>query len=134
MIEGNPYLTRFKRNGSLSSADIETFESMIGFELPKDYVKFIQYCNGGVGRIGEHGFAQFWRTEEMLELNRAYSVSERVPGLFLFGSDGGNEAFAFDMRSYPISYVKVTYIPMSPDDIIYMANDFASFLEILGNR
>ena len=133
MIEGNPYLTRFKRHGAISSADVEAFESTIGLKLPEDYVDFMQESDGGVGLIGEHGFAQFWRIEEILELNRAYLVSERVPGLFFFGSDGGNEAFAFDTRVSPMSYVKVTFIPMSPEDIIHIANDFTNFLEALGS-
>src|SRR5947208_692177 len=90
--------------------------------------------NGGVGPIGEHGFARFWRIEELLELNTAYLVSECIPGLFLFGSDGGNEAFAFDTRMYPMPIVEVPFILMIYEDIIHMAYDFGTFLEVLGSE
>lgn len=133
MIDENLLLSQFDRNGSLSDADIEAFENRIKFSLPEDYAKFMKASNGGEGPIGKYGYARFWKLEEILELNRAYQVHEYAPGLFLFGSDGGGEAFAFDTRTLPMPVVEVTFISMGHDDVIRMANTFDEFLEKLGN-
>jgi len=36
-------------------------------------------------------------------MNEVYEVAKYAPGLILFGSDGGDEAFAFDFRTEPTS-------------------------------
>ena len=134
MIEEHPLLLQFRRNGTVSLAEIDALEGMIDLKLPEDYVEFLRLSNGGEGPIGEHGYARFWRVEELVERNEAYEVSERVPGLFLFGSDGGNEAFAFDTRKSPMLFVEVPFILMIYEDIIHMSYDFEAFLKVLGSE
>ena len=38
-----------------------------------------------------------WRAEELVEMNRAYKTAEFFPNLFFIGSNGGGEAYAFDL-------------------------------------
>jgi len=45
-------------------------------------------------------------------MNKSYGVNDYAPGLFLFGSDGGGEAFAFDARSDAKPIVSVPFIGM----------------------
>ena len=104
----------------------------LGFQLPTDYVDFLQATNGGEGPVGTCGYARIWRLDELLKWNEAYQVADRAPGLFLFGTDGGGEAFAFDTRKSPMPIVEVTFISMSHEDVIEMALDFESFLDVLG--
>jgi hypothetical protein len=56
--------------------------------------------NGGEGFIGEN-YLRAWPVEDLIQSNKDYRVDEAAPGLFLFGSSGGGEAFAFDTRSAP---------------------------------
>jgi hypothetical protein len=63
--------------------------------LPEDYVAFLQRANGGEGFVGER-YVRLWKAEELIEVNRGYNVAEFFPNLFLIGTDGGGEAYAFD--------------------------------------
>jgi hypothetical protein len=57
-------------------------------------------------------------------------VEEYTPGLILFGSDGGEEAFAFDMRTDNIKYVMVPYM-LEFEAIIDQGNSIIEFFERL---
>jgi hypothetical protein len=82
-----------------------------GFRLPEDYAKFLQGVDGGEGFVG-NTYLILWRAEELLAMNRAYQVAEYAPGLFLFGSDRGGEAFGFDTRSDTKPIVSVPFAGM----------------------
>jgi hypothetical protein len=76
---------------------VKKVESVFGVAFPDDYVEFITYTNGAEGSIGEN-YLVLWAIDEIIELNEGYSVNEFPKGLVLFGSDGGDKAFAFDSR------------------------------------
>ena len=69
-----------------------------------------------------------WRVEELLEFNKAYEVADFAPGLMLFGSDGGAEAFAFDMRSASKPIVDVPFVGMQLGLARPVAANFREFL------
>jgi hypothetical protein len=104
-------------------------QSHLKFKLPHDYVQFLQQMNGGEGFIGEN-YLRAWPIEELIQNNKDYDVEEGAPGLFLFGSNGGGEAFAFDTRSAPPSIVAVPFI-LNLEDAIVLATTFDSFLQHL---
>ncbi|MBS1910957.1 MAG: SMI1/KNR4 family protein [Bacteroidetes bacterium] len=99
--------------------------------LPDDYIEFLKYANGGEGPIGSEGYIMLWRIEELIELNSAYQVAEYAPGLFLIGSDGSGDAFAFDTRSNAWSVVALPFVGMSLDLASPLASTFDEFLEFL---
>jgi hypothetical protein len=94
----NQLLERFRRNAPAASANIEAFEREASVVLPSEYRQFLQVSDGGVGIIGPAGYAMLWRVNDLLRSNREYEVAEYAPGLLLFGSNGGGEGFAFDLR------------------------------------
>ena len=120
----------FKGNPATTAATIRGFEATSGIRLREDYAAFLMQSNGGEGFIGE-GYAMLWRLEELLEKNDAYKVDEYAPGLFLFGSDGGGEAFAFDIRSDKRPIVSVPFIPLNHSEARFLAMDFESFIHVL---
>jgi hypothetical protein len=67
--------------------------------------------NGGDGFVGEN-YLMVWPVEELIKSNKDYRVAEAAPGLFVFGSSGGGEAFAFDTRVTPPGIVTVPFIVM----------------------
>jgi SMI1 / KNR4 family (SUKH-1) len=101
--------------------------------LPSDYVEFLQKMDGGEGFIGPNAYVILWRVGELLDINKAYEVSDYAPGLFLFGSDGGGEAFAFDMRLSSRPIVEVPFVGMDLNLIRPKGATFYEFLNLLAN-
>jgi hypothetical protein len=123
-------LAKFNGNPPLKTGVIRQFETESGFRLPDDYARFFQQRNGGEGFVG-NAYVILWRVEELLEMNKAYQVAEYAPGLFLFGSDGGGEAFAFDTRSDASPIVAVPFVGMELKLARPVAQSFEAFLEEL---
>jgi hypothetical protein len=121
---------KFNGNPPSGAPAIRQFEIESGVRLPDDYAQFLQQVNGGEGFVG-NAYVILWRVEELLEMNRAYQVAEYAPGLFLFGSDGGGEAFAFDIRSDAKPIVSVPFVGMDLNLARPVARDFKTFLEEL---
>jgi hypothetical protein len=126
MINRN-LLSQFNGNLSASKQAFDGLEK----SLPDDYIEFLAYCNGGEGFIGENSYVIFWTVEELPEMNEAYEVSKYAKELFLFGSDGGGEAYGFDTRSSPATIVQVPFVGMDTSLAQYIADDFSSFLQYL---
>lgn len=123
-------LAKFNGNPPSKAVALRQFESESSFRLPHDYTSFLQQTNGGEGFIGD-SYLILWRMEELVEKNKAYQAAEYAPGLFLLGSDGGGEAFAFDMRSEAKPIVAVPFVGMDLRLIRPVAQSFEVFLEKL---
>ncbi len=123
-------LAKFSGNPPSDAVAIRQFETESGFRLPDDYESFLRQTNGGQGFVG-NAYLILWRMEELLEMNKAYQVADYAPGLFLFGSDGGGEAFAFDTRSDTKPIVSVPFVGMELKLARPVAPDFKMFLEEL---
>jgi hypothetical protein len=121
----------FNANPPASPISIEKCEAGLGFLLPADYAHFLRRMNGGEGFLGENAYLVLWRVEELIEMNAGYKVAEAPQELFLFGSNGAGEAFAFDTRSRPPAIVAVPFVGLDWDDAIFIARDFRGFLERL---
>jgi SMI1 / KNR4 family (SUKH-1) len=101
-------------------------------KLPADFMDFLKTANGATGFIRKgRAYVDLWSTDTMIESNRGYQVAKFAPGLLLFGSDGGGEAFGFDMRSVPWSVVVVPFVGMFWDDAVVNGTSFSDFLERL---
>jgi hypothetical protein len=87
---------------------------------------FLERTNGGEGFIGER-YVQLWRAEDLVEVNREYKTAEFFPNLFLIGSDGGGEAYAFDVSENEPTVFEVPFIGMS-SDARAIASSFDSFV------
>jgi SMI1 / KNR4 family (SUKH-1) len=121
---------RFTGNVPASPALVDRCQASVRFRLPGDYRQFLQRMNGGEGFIGRH-YLMLWRIEEVVKENTGTYYAEAAPGLSLFGSDGGGEAFAFDTRFSPASIVIVPFIGMELSAAYCLAPTFNSFLKRL---
>jgi hypothetical protein len=81
--------------------------------LPEHYRNFLMEANGGERALGEEGYVALWQVGELGESNLGYSVEEFAPGLLLVGSDGGDMAYALDLRREGAPVVTLPFIPMS---------------------
>ena len=125
-------LRDFNPGPPASIQDVRHCEESAGVTFPKDFVEFLQLCNGGEGFVGS-AYLILWRVEELSEMNRAYQVAKYAPGLFMFGSDGGGEAFAFDINATNTPIVSVPFVGMDRASAVLLAESFNDFLTQLAS-
>lgn len=118
-------------NSGASKRILKELEIQLGISFPQEYTDFFEYSNGAEGAIGESSYLVLWPIEEIIPLNDAYEVNEFVPGLLLFGSDGGGTGYAFDTRSKNMPIVEVPFIGMGLDNMKLCGQTFVEFLQYL---
>ena len=123
-------LAKVSGNAPVNASSLRKVESEIGLRLPQDYAEFLQQADGGEGFVG-NAYLILWRVGDLVEMNKAYQVAEYAPGLIVFGSDGGGEAFAFDTRTEAQPIVSVPFVGMELKSARPMALTFKAFLEDL---
>lgn len=124
------YLKEFNLNPPIEDGLVASDSKTITSSLPDTYYQFLREGNGGEGFVGET-YLILWRLEELEELNEAYKVSEYAPGFLLFGSNGGGEAFAFDVRESPTKIGKIPFVGMDKARFTLISDDFEQFLQYL---
>jgi hypothetical protein len=130
LVSPNKLFAEFDANPPASYDALARCQSNLRFLLPADYVQFLVQMNGGEGFVGKN-YLRAWPVEDLIQFNKDYLVDEAAPELFLFGSSGGGEAFAFDTRSSSPPIVAVPFIIISLEDAIVIAPNFNSFLQHL---
>jgi len=127
LVSPEKLFAKFDANPPANSGSIARCQAHLAVPLPQDYVQFLRQMNGWEGFIGKN-YLRAWPVEDLIQSNKDYRVDEAAPGLFLFGSSGGGEAFAFDTRSAPPPIVAVPFIVLNLEDAIVMAPNFTEFL------
>jgi hypothetical protein len=56
-----------------------------------------------------------WKAEELITRNLGYKVTEFFPNFFFIGSDGGGEAYAFDISGDDATVFEVPFMGMPSD-------------------
>jgi hypothetical protein len=127
-------LSNFQGNSPISALEIEKFEATSGLSLPLDYLEFLKRSNGGEGFIGPNSYVILWKLNDLIDLNRSYQVAEYAPGLFVFGSDGGGEAYAFDMRPSLPTIVSIPFVGMDLSVVRFISSTFTGYLDTLSKQ
>lgn len=125
-------LEDWQLNPGASEAIIVNIISGLSISLPIDYIEFLQRYDGGEGFIGDH-YLILWRAEELKVFNEEYEVEEYAPGLFLFGSDGGGEAYGFDVRESSMPVIRVPFVGMDLKYAKVVASSFTDLLKRLAS-
>jgi hypothetical protein len=125
----NEEIPAFQANGPASPEALSSLRAGVTRRLPEAYIAFLARSNGGEGFIGER-YVRLWRAEELLEANREYNVAEFFPNLFLIGSDGGGEAYAFNVSGDDQTLFEVPFIGL-PSDARAVADSFDAFISAL---
>jgi hypothetical protein len=115
-------------------AEIAALRAVTPSTLPDSYFAFLGVTNGGEGDLGvEPGWFVPWRAEDVLLNNIEYQLAESAPGLFGFGSNGGGECLAFDLREVGAGrIVMVPFIGMDLQEAIVIAENFDQFALFVG--
>ena len=116
---------------SITSSDVLLEVGLkLGIKLPDQYISFMMDSNGAEGNIGS-SYLAIWTTEQIVQLNKEYEVSDFTPGLVYFGSDGGEMAYAFDNRLEKITIVEFPFESISIEDVKLCGTTFTGFLKHL---
>jgi hypothetical protein len=79
-------------------------------QAPGDYLQAFAHYQGGAGEVGT-AYLDLWEPEEVFGANEDYQVAEFAPGFTIFGSDGGDTAYAFERTSgviYTFPFIGMT--------------------------
>lgn len=123
-------LKHFNKRPPALPEQIVAFSALSGLVLPQDYTSFLKQANGGEGLVGPSAYLILFAVDELASLNKAYHVEDYVPGLLVFGSDGGGEAFAFNARD-SMRVVRVPFVGMDASVVEPLADNFTTFIEHL---
>ena len=121
-------LSDFERNAGASADVISECERHFGREFLKDYLDFMMISNGGEGFIGPNSYLRLWKIEELSSMNDGYETADQLPDCLLFGTDGGDEAFAFDMRTSQVKIVQLPFLGMEWEHAWLLSDSFHGFL------
>lgn len=95
-------------------------------KVPNDYLTLLKNFHGGSGLVGD-SYVDLWEPLNIYDLNQGYKVEEFAPGFTIFGSDGGDMAFAFDRNTGFIYHF--AFIGMTIDEPATFISEY--FLEFL---
>ena len=116
-----------------SDAAIDKLRQAVPVPLPEEYFSLLRISNGGEGPIDLPPlYFQLYDAEYVGVLNRDSVQREAYPGFFVFGSDGGLESIAFDLREqtpWPI----VMFDPVAgTESAEIIATNMADFIRAIG--
>jgi hypothetical protein len=119
-------MVRIDRNVAPTVEEIEIFFKQVDFILPEGFMNFFSETNGADISTDEK-FILLWALTDMMQLNKEYSVEEYAPEFFIFGSDGGDTAFAIEKGT---GYIyEMPFIGMSKEESIFRNKTFTEFVE-----
>ena len=119
--------SNFDINIPATTGQIQEMEKHFNFQFPDDYKEFLKFTNGLEGFTTDN-YLVLWTTDELVQLNQAYNVNEFISNTIIFGSDGGEEAFAFDISSSSPTIIKLPFIGMGHIANEKLSNTFETFL------
>lgn len=114
------------RNTAPSVQEVEVFLKQIDFTLPKGFIEFFRESNGADISTDEN-YILLWALTDMIQLNTDYSVEEYAPEFFIFGSDGGDTAYAIEKSTSDI--YEMPFIGMSKEEALFKNKTFTEFIE-----
>lgn len=125
------FLDGLNREAGATDTAIAESENRLRRKLPTEYIDFLKLTNGGEGFVGKNSYVMLWPIGDLPSMNQSYEVEKYVPGLVIFGSDGGGEAYGFDTRSAEWPIVQVPFVGMAWSVAQPMGASFHDFLERL---
>jgi len=114
-----------KNNPPLDS-EVSSFLSKIDFQLPSGFIDFFKEANGADISTDDK-FVALWALTDMVQLNKEYNVEQYAPEFFVFGSDGGDTAYAIEKSTGDI--YEMPFIGMSKEEATCISKTFTGFIE-----
>ncbi len=107
---------------------IEQIQSFVHFNLPVDYLTFLQHYQGFEGFIGAE-FVRLWDLDELIEANTDYQIFENLPNTLGIGGNGSSEFIAIEKTDdNSIRVVLSPFIDLDKQYHVEIGNSFTDFL------
>ena len=113
--------------------EIAELKKAVGYELPLGYLDLLRESNGGDGELALSPlWFQLWDIAFAIQMATDDFYRSEFDGLFFFGSNGGLESIAFDMRGpLPWPIVMVDCIA-GIETAEHVASSIDEFIEAIG--
>ena len=111
--------------------ELRELRDRVSSGYPSGHEEFLRHSNGAEGPYGRTQYLVLWSSRDLIERNEGYAVQEFAPGLLLFGTDGGDTGYGFDIRSIPWAVVETPIIGMDWSKARTVAKSFTTFLQNL---
>jgi len=90
---------KWRAEAPAAETDIAMLVSEAKIELPGEYLDLLRFSNGGEGPLALPPlYFQLYAVRECIDLCLNEEILHRFPTLLFFGSNGGLESIAFDLR------------------------------------
>lgn len=107
-------------------------EDLDALALPKDLRTFLEQHNGGLGMLGNRPL-DLWSAAQIAKEAQSQDVSLAIPGLLLFGTDGGAEGYGHLARLSKNNYGRISLLAAGVHEFEGIANTFDDFLKALSD-
>ena len=112
-----------------SEERIAAAEQEMDCKLPADVKEFLREHDGGEGTLGTRKRPiQLWPIERIAAECEAQEVTRAVPGLALFGSDGGSEGYGYLPRLQRGRYGRISLLAAGAHEFESLGDTFEELL------
>ena len=121
-------INKFNNSSNSKFKTIDTAEKHFNIIFPTDYKEFLLNSNKLESDTVDN-YLVIWSISELVELNKAYHVDEFISNIIIFGSDGAEDAYAFDSSRNKLEIVKLPFIGMGYISKEKLADTFTDFIK-----
>jgi SMI1 / KNR4 family (SUKH-1) len=115
-----------------SEERIEEVEEQMDCKLPRDVKAFLCQHDGGEGTIGPRKRPiELWSLDRIRAECDAQEITRAVPGLVLFGSDGGSEGYGWLPRLERGRYGRISLLAAGAHEFESLGESFEELLRAL---
>ncbi|WP_333862807.1 SMI1/KNR4 family protein [Sphingobacterium sp.] len=112
---------------------IEQIQRILNFNLPNDYLFFLQSYSGFEQFIGSE-FVRLWDIDELIGANTDYQIFQNLPKTLAIGGDGSSEFIAIEQTvDNSMRVVLTPFIDLDKQYHIEIGISFTDFLLRLDN-
>ncbi|WP_312333277.1 SMI1/KNR4 family protein [Sphingobacterium sp.] len=112
---------------------IEQIQRILNFNLPNDYLFFLQNYSGFEQFIGSE-FVRLWDIDELIGANTDCQIFENLPKTLAIGGNGSSEFIAIEQTvDNSIRVVLTPFIDLDKQYHIEIGISFTDFLQRLDN-
>ncbi|MBW1654226.1 SMI1/KNR4 family protein [Flavobacterium quisquiliarum] len=121
----------FPKRDESSSVEIEDIQVHLKFDLPEDYVFYVENYLGIDQFIGAE-FIKLWSLEEIIDANLEYHIFEKLPQTLAIGTNGSGEFIGIEFDDdNAIKIILSPFIDLNAKYHVEIGNSFTDFLDRL---
>ena len=105
-------------------------ELLAKLPLPADVREFLAAHDGGRGKVGKRPLV-LWTAEQIAAEAEDQEVSRAVPGLLLFGTDGGAEGYGYLPRLQRGRYGRISLMAAGPHEFESLGDSLQELIDAL---